>query len=158
MSKPTPPDGSDPRVLVPGEDEPEVTIVSNDRSSYDTYHTHPKACDKINRSSKTREVKLSVAEWQGNDLCDRCAELAAAPATPVDVSDADHTSESRVSVATCHALRREVARGHDAKSVGEAIGLGKSTAYVHLRGECDHDTAHPPLVYDDAASAWRVER
>jgi len=157
VSKPTPPDGSDPRVLVPDEDEPLVTIVSNDRSSYDTYHTHPERCDKINRTSKTREVKQSIAEWQGNDLCDRCAELDAAPESPIDVADATHTPGEPVTPATCHALRREVARGHDPTEVGSAIGMSKSTAYVHLRGECSHNIAHAPLVYDEDASAWRAD-
>lgn len=158
MSKPSPPDGSDPRVLVPDEDEPEVTIVSNDRSSYDTYHTHPESCDKITRTAATREVKQSIAEWKGNSLCERCAALDSAPESPIDVADATHTPGDSVTPAACHALRREVARGHNARAVGDAIGLGKSTTYTHLRGECGHDIAHPPLVYDEDANAWRADR
>ena len=149
MSDAERPDGSDPRVLVPDADEPLVTVVSNDKSSADAYHTHASACDKINRSSATREVKQSVAEWQGCELCERCEELDALPDAPLTLTDADVPDDHRqVPAAVCAALRRAVGRGYPAGDAGRVAGVSRSTVYPHVRGECDHDVAEPAFAYD----------
>ena len=155
MSDAAPPDGTDPRVLVPDEDEPTVTIVGAERSSSSAYHTHPEACDKINRSTVAREVPQSVAEWQGNDLCDRCAELDALPDAPLTLTNADVPDDAKqVPADVCAALRRAVGRGYPAGDAGRVADVSRSTVYPHVRGECDHDVAEPTYEYD--GTEWVV--
>lgn len=155
MSDAERPDGTDPRVLVPDDDEPLVTIVSNDKSSANAYHTHPKACDKINRTSETREVKQSVAEWQGGTKCDRCAEIDAQPRAPPEITDPRDNPQTQISAALCSALRRAVRDGHTAGAVSDAADLSRSTTYPHIRGDCSHDVAIPPSKY--TGTEWVVD-
>ena len=154
MSKPTPPDGSDPRVLSPSPDEPDVTIVQNDRSSSDAYHTYPDECDKINTETHTRSVKQSIAEWQGKHLCGRCAELEARPGPLAELTPADRGSKGVIAADACATLREHVAAGHDPVAVGDELGMTKSCVYRHLRGEVSHEVPHPPLAYTDGT--WTV--
>ena len=149
MSDAERPDGTDPRVLVPDDDEPIVTIVGAERSSSSAYHTHPEACDKINRSTTSREVKQSVAEWQDNDLCERCAELDALPDAPLTLTDTDVPDDARqIPASVCAAFRRAVGCGYPARDAGRVAGVSRSAVYPHVRGECDHDVVEPAFEYD----------
>lgn len=64
---------TDPRVLVPEEDEQEVIVKAAFGGSGKAYHTAE--CVNVRRMRQTNMVKISVAEWKGYHECERCQHI-----------------------------------------------------------------------------------
>ena len=74
MSQPADgPDGSDPRVLAPSDDEERVIVKASFGGKGKAYHTTE--CLNVDAMRSTREVPLSVAEWKGCDECHACQRI-----------------------------------------------------------------------------------
>ena len=141
MSTPKP-DGSDPRVLAPSEDEPVVTVKSAFGGSGEAYHTEN--CINVQRMRESREVKLSIAEWKGYHECENCIELREAQNEPEP--DPEPEPEPDLSGA-CADVRKDLANGMDKATVAENSPWEKRSTHRHATGKCSHDIDVPPVSY-----------
>lgn len=148
MSQPSKPDGSDPRVVTPDADEPQVTIAKG-YSTGKVYHTSS-TCPTIKRMDAPQEVALSVAEWKDYDKCGRCdAQESADADSPTGDFDKIPKYASllgRVTPSVCVAIRAALVAGASKREAGERFGVSHSTVERHTDGcGCDHDA--PPVAY-----------
>ena len=147
MSKPTPPDGSDPRVLTPDPDEPDVWVTCR-HSSSKRYHTQ--RCSVVEQMNHEKQVDKSVAEWSGHEKCDRCHRIETDEdyerpgAGEIRIDSGYHS----VSPVRCLSLRALALGGHTHDEAADVIGVASSTAGRHIRGECTCDHHGHTVAYD----------
>lgn len=154
---PSPPDGSDPRVLTPSDDEPDVIVKANWRGNGSGYHTT--RCRNVVQMDRTRTVKQSVAEWKGYHECHVCITEGEYNDDP-DELETRSTGEHVHPTPTreeCAAFRERMVDGETPAQVAADVSWGRTAVYTHARGDCHHEDApdHPPVVYDGAR--WRVD-
>ena len=143
---PPKPDGSDPRVLTPGDDEPTVKIAKHNTKAY-----HTADCRTIYRLRDRGDVgfttrKLSVAEWQGLHECEICR--TEGEYDPDDQPDrSPDEGEHDLDAATCDAMRTYLGSGVDAVEIVDTVPFGETLVREHLKGKCDHDTDAPAYSY-----------
>ena len=142
---PPKPDGSDPRVLTPGEDEPEVKIAKQHTQAY-----HTADCRTIYRMRERgigfKTVKQSVAEWQDLHECEICCKHGeydpdAAPDTSPDERSPDITA------AMCDAWRTYLGNGMAALDIIDTVPYGETNVRNHLKGNCECEPDAPPYTY-----------
>jgi len=154
MSDAAPPDGSDPRVLTPGDDEPEVWVASGETSNSKKYHTN--RCATVERMTRPTKVPMSIAEWRDHTLCDRCRlidtneDYRRPGTTDVQVDVGYHT----VTPLRCLILRALALEGYTQREAADEIGVvTKGTAGKHIAGSCQCSHYGHSVEYDDANTA-----
>lgn len=143
MSQPTKPDGTDPRIVAPTEDEQTVQIAFG-RSTGQTYHTAD--CTVVERMDDPKEVGISVAEWKGYSKCKRCDECEGGEGYdhpgkgPRDGPNASQLLTGIDSVG-CIQVRACLLDGRSQVETAEIVDAGKSTVGRHAHGKCscEHD-------------------
>ena len=136
MSQPADaPDGSDPRILAPSADEPDVIIKASGGGSSRAYHTA--RCRNVKKMNSTRTVKQSVAEWKGFDECEICIHEGDHDPT----ADDDETEATRrmMSPETCAELRRRYLSGEPPAEIEADCGWSRTAMNQHVRGRCAHN-------------------
>ena len=152
MSQPADaPDGSDPRILAPSEDEPDVIIKASGGGSSRAYHTA--RCRNVTNMNSTRTVKQSVAEWKGFDECEVCIHEGEYDPTPDDETETD-TASQYMSRETCAEVRRRCLRGESIGEMQADYEWGWAAINNHVRGRCSelHDVDAPACAY-----GWHVD-
>lgn len=145
MSKP---DGTDPRILAPSEDEPLVTVKSAFGGNGKAYHTTE--CVNVRSMRQTREVKLSVAEWKGYHECRLCLDKKEngpypEPEEQQSQREEPHTSPTR---AECATFREWI--GEESLTMSQAAARsdwGRTAVNNHASGDCSHDIDTPPVAF-----------
>lgn len=168
------PDGTDPRILSPGDDDPDVTIASG-HSTGKTYHTMD--CPVVKRMKEPKTTSRAVAEWKGYSKCERCDELEsgqesqtnadAPPQVPVcpacgtdltGVKLAAHLPcdavNGKMSADLCEQLRRDLLAADSLPAVVDKYPVEDGACRRHARGDCDCRGDVPPLTYDMSAKTW----
>lgn len=152
MSDAARPDGSDPRVLTPDADEPDVWI-SRGNSSAKKYHTNE--CATVEQMIRAKQVPQSVAEWNDHEKCDRCHRIDTGDdyerpgAGEIRLTTGYHT----VSPVRCLALRALAVSGDTQRDAADTLGVSQSTAARHIKGECTCDHYGHAVRYTDDNSA-----
>jgi hypothetical protein len=143
---PPKPDGSDPRVLTPDDDEPDVKVAKENTEAF-----HTADCRTIYRLRDRSDVgfttrKRSVAEWQGLHECEICRrEGEYDPDDRPDPTPDEGTHT--IDAATCDALRTYLGSGMDAVEIIDIVPYGETVVREHLKGKCDHDTDAPAYSF-----------
>lgn len=142
------PDGTDPRILSPGDDETTVKIAHG-HSTGKTYHTGD--CAVVDRMDEANEVALSVAEWKGYTKCKRCDELEGGDGYPhpggPDGASLSHRLHG-ITRARCLQIRVRLLNGGTRRSVADAVGVGAASVGRHRAGECSCEHHGRTLDYD----------
>lgn len=152
MSKPTPPDGSDPRVLTVSDDAPDV-LIARANSSAKAYHTNE--CATVEQMNNPKTVSKPVAEWNDHEKCARCIRIDSGEdykrpgAGPVRIDTGYHN----VSALRCLAIRAFALRGKTHAEIAETVGVTKSTVTRHIAGKCTCDHHGHTVTYDEAGDA-----
>ena len=144
----SPPDGTDPRILTPEEDEPEVTIAYG-HSTGKTYHTTD--CAVVQRMSAPQDVSRSVAEWKGYTKCKRCDEREGGDGYPHPGGPEGASLSHRlhgITRARCLQIRVRLLNGGTRRSVADAVGVGSGSVGRHRTGECSCEHHGRTLDYD----------
>lgn len=142
------PDGTDPRILSPDDDEPEVTIARG-YSTEKTYHTTD--CPIVRRINNPNDVPKSVAEWKGYTKCKRCEKVEGGEdyARPGrSYADGPLPRPHRISRTKCLKSRALLLQGGTRRGVAEQLDIGNGSVQRHRSGSCscEHD-AHT-VEYD----------
>lgn len=152
MSQPAKPDGTDPRIVIPDENEPTVTIAYG-YSTGKTYHTTE--CPITERMSDPNHVAISVAEWKGYTKCKRCTERESGdgyehPARGPPTGAHPAQLLQGVTPVGCVQLRACLLDGDSRSDAASRLDVGKSTIGRHALGKCNcgHD-AHTLTHTDD---------
>lgn len=151
------PDGTDPRILTPDDDEPEVKIA-NGYSTGKTYHTAD--CAVVKRMDAAQTVTQSVAEWKGYTKCKRCDEREGGEGYPHPGGPNGATTAHRlngVGRIRCLQLRARLVGGETHKAVADAYNIGSATVGRHARGECSCEHHGRTLTGDDGPGHTPVE-
>lgn len=130
------PDGTDPRILTPDDDEPEVKIAYG-HSTGKTYHTTE--CAVVSRMSKPQKVSRSVAEWKGYSKCKRCDEREGGDGYPHPGGPKSASISHRlhgVNRSRCLQIRVCLLRGGNKREVADALDIGSSSVGRHRTGKC----------------------
>lgn len=143
MSQPSKPDGTDPRIVVPDEDE-ETVAIAYGYSTGKTYHTAN--CAVTDRMSDPNHVPVSVAKWKGYTKCKRCDEREGGEGYehpgkgPQDGPNASQLLQG-ISPVACVQLRALLLDGASRQEAADTLGVGKSTVGRHALGKCNcgHD-------------------
>lgn len=144
------PDGSDPRVLTPDADEPEVWVASGSSSNAKTYHTNH--CATVDRMGRPTQVPLSVARWRDHEKCERCELIDSDEDYPrpgtssVNIAAGYHT----VTALRCLILRALALDGYTHADAAAEIDVTKSTATRHISGSCECDHHGHSVSYDES--------
>ena len=154
MSQPADaPDGSDPRILAPSDDEPDVKIAQG-YSTGNVYHTS--TCPTVKRMNQPHDVPISVAEWKGYSKCKRCDEQEGGdgyehpgkgPRNGAQISQL----LTGVDAITCLQIRALLLSGETQASTADILQIGKTTVGTHGRGECDCEHHGRQLTFDGDA-------
>jgi len=148
MTSTPPPSGSDPRVLTPDADEPEVKIAHG----YSTGHTyHTADCAIVARMDDPNAVPKSVAEWKGHDKCKRCDERECGEGYPHPGGPTGASAGQRLHHVTrvrCLQIRCQLLRGGSTRGVADATGISKSTVNRHRDGACACEHYGRTLAFD----------
>lgn len=142
------PDGTDPRVLTPSDDEPEVKIAKRNTQAY-----HTADCRTIYRMRERgvgfKTVKLSVAEWRDLHECDICEREGAydPDATPDRSGHADPEDAPGVAAPTCAAWRTYLGSGLPALELIDIVPYSETEVRRHLKGECAHEVSEPAYAF-----------
>jgi len=150
------PDGTDPRILSPSDDEPTVTIAHG-HSTGKTFHTTE--CPVVRRMNAPNEVAQSVAEWKGYTKCKRCDEREGGDGFPhpggPDGPGVCHHLQG-VTRAECLQIRVRLLTGGSRRTVQEALDIGNATVGRHVSGDCSCQHHAHTLTYDTGAGEYRV--
>ena len=151
MSQPADaPDGNDPRIVTPSEDERKV-ITAHGYSTGKTYHT--RECPTVKRMDDPTEVPISIARWKDYTKCKRCDEHARK-------QQHEHVRKgprnggthaqllSGVDAPACLQIRALLLSGETQQATADILGIGKATVGTHARGECGCEHHGRPLTYD----------
>lgn len=137
---PPKPDGTDPRIVAPSEDEETVWVKSSYGGSAKAYHT--RRCRNVEQMRSAREVKKSVAEWKGYHECSVCQKD---PAPEPDPEPSETVLEP--TKAECFTFRKLLLEHGSATAVAEYVEWGTTAINKHARGKCQHDTPHPAVKH-----------
>lgn len=143
MSQPRKPDGTDPRIVTPSEDDETVKVSSSWNSSGDAYHTTD--CAIVARIESVREVQKSVAEWKGFHECTRC--INEGEWTPDFERETTGAWQHFPTTVECAAWRSAIANGTQPRDVADGLAYSSTTIRRHALGRCDHDVTHPPVAH-----------
>lgn len=148
MSQPSQPDGSDPRILAPSDDEEQVIVKSAWGGNGKAYHTTE--CRNVEQMRSTREVAKSIAEWKGYHECEVCiteGEYNDDPA-PEEQQSTGEQVHATPTTEECARFRRLILDGDSPADVAAQTDWGRTTVYRHANGNCKcTDVAHPPVTY-----------
>lgn len=153
---PAKPDGTDPRVLAPPEDDELVTVSSSWGGSGEAYHTT--RCRNVYRTEHTREVPLTIAEWKGYHECEACIEEGRYEPSQDDPTEDDY--QRSPTAETCRVWRETVLTSDESPTtLAESSEWGATAIHSHVTGRCNHNDAthddthdHPPL-----ACGWHAD-
>jgi len=67
------------------------------------------------------------------------------------------TTRTKVAPSTCREWRERVASGTTAREVSQGLDQRYQTVCRHVRGDCDHDPGHPPLIYNHESPGWSID-
>mgnify|MGYP000034627651 CR=1 FL=1 len=153
MSNSSTPDGTDPRVLAPSDDEEQVIVKGAWGASGNAYHTCE--CRNVVQMRSTREVPVSVAEWKGYHECHACiteGEYNDDPSREAQQSTNDHVHPTPTAE-ECATFRRKILAGMSPADVAAESGWGRTTVYRHATGGCKCEGVdHAPVAY-----GWHVD-
>jgi hypothetical protein len=154
MSQPSTPDGTDPRIVSPSEDEQTVQIAFG-QSTGRTYHTAD--CTVVERMHDPKEVAMSVAEWKGYSKCKRCDEREGGDGYehPGKGSrDGPNASQLLIGIDSvgCIHVRACLLDGKTTVETGDIVDAGKSTVRRHAHGNCSCD--HPGRTVEYDGTEW----
>lgn len=145
------PDGSDPRILTPDDDDPEVKIAYG-HSTGKTYHTTD--CAVVKRMDAPQTVARGVAEWKGYSKCKRCDEREGGEGYPhpggPDGASPSHRLHG-ITRAQCLQIRVRLLTGGTRRSVADAVGVGTASVGRHRTGACSCAHYGRTLDYDDGS-------
>jgi hypothetical protein len=153
MSQPSKPDGTDPRIVVPDDDEDDVIVKSSFGGTGQAYHTCE--CRNVVQMESTRTVKQTIAEWKGYTECNVCITEGEYNDDPgreeIAAEDKVHPSPTREE---CAAFRTRILSGASPAQVAADTTWGRTAVYTHARGDCTHadPPAHAPVAY-----GWHVD-
>lgn len=150
---PAKPDGSDPRVLTPSEDEEHVMVKGAWGASGDAYHTCE--CRNVVQMRSVREVPISIAEWKGYHECHACITEGEYNDDPSreEQQSTDENVHPTPSIEECAAFRRAILEGNTPADVASDTVWGRTSIYRHATGGCKcEDVSHPPVAH-----GWHVD-
>lgn len=135
MSNADKPDGTDPRVLTPDPDEPDVYIARQDHSAT---KWHPEECSSVKAMDNPKVVSKSIATWNGRTKCSRCERIQTGedyprPGTKYSSNPYGYHSVTPVKCLTMRAL---ALAGWDHTEIADEVDVTKSTATRHCNGSC----------------------
>ena len=151
MSQPADaPDGSDPRIVTPSEDE-QTVITAHGYSTGKKYHT--RKCPTVKRMDKPTEEPISIARWKDYTKCKRCDE-GEAERSYDHVSKGPRDGGTHAQLLTgvdsiaCLQIRSILINDETQQTTADMLGFAKSTVGTHARGECNCEHHGRPLTFD----------